>query len=100
MQASKTFKKIRNWGKERGFIKYENRFSQLAKLMEESGELSKAILKNDVSEQIDAIGDCTVVLVLLSEMLGLDFETCVESAYNVIENRKGKIINGSFVKEK
>jgi hypothetical protein len=32
-------------------------------------------------------------------MQGLDFVGCVESAYNVIKDRKGKLIDGKFVKE-
>ncbi|MGQ1934959.1 hypothetical protein [Ornithobacterium rhinotracheale] len=30
----------------------------------------------------------------------IDLIDCLESAYNVIKNRKGKMINGQFVKEK
>jgi hypothetical protein len=32
-------------------------------------------------------------------MQGIDFVECVESAYNVIKDRKGKLIDGKFVKE-
>ena len=48
---------------------------------------------------IDAIGDCTVVLILLSELLNLKYEYCVETAYEIIAQRKGAMINGQFVKE-
>ena len=68
--------------------------------MEESGELSQALLKNDKLEIIDAIGDMVVVLTNLAHMEGHDIESCIQSAYNVISKRTGKMINGTFVKDK
>jgi NTP pyrophosphatase (non-canonical NTP hydrolase) len=70
------------------------------KLIEEAGELAKALLKNDKSEIIDAIGDMIVVLTNLAKLENLLIEDCVLSAYDVIKNRKGKMENGTFVKEK
>ena len=61
-------------------------------------DLSKAILNNDDAEIIDAIGDCVVVLTNLSKLCGFKIEDCINSAYNEIQNRKGKMINGTFVK--
>jgi NTP pyrophosphatase (non-canonical NTP hydrolase) len=72
--------------------------TQYLKLMEEAGELGRAILKDNESEQLDAIGDMVVVLTNLAELLGLSIEECVESAYDVISKRTGKMINGTFVK--
>ena len=66
--------------------------------MEESGELAEALLKNDETEVIDAIGDMVVVLTNLAKLRGHNIEDCVTSAYNVIKNRKGNMINGTFVK--
>ena len=67
--------------------------------MEEAGELGRAILKENEGEQIDAIGDMVVVLTNLAELLGLTIEECVESAYEVISKRTGKMKNGTFVKD-
>ena len=67
--------------------------------MEEAGELGRAILKDNEGEQLDAIGDMVVVLTNLSELLGLSIEECVESAYDVISKRTGKMENGTFVKD-
>jgi NTP pyrophosphatase (non-canonical NTP hydrolase) len=66
--------------------------------MEEAGELAQAILKNDEPEVVDAIGDMVVVLTNLSELRGYNIEECIDSAYNVIKSRQGKMINGTFVK--
>ncbi len=89
---------IKKWAIERNIHTQDPRI-QMCKLIEEAGELAKAINKNDIEMQIDGIGDCVVVLVSLSQQLGLDFNECVESAYNEIKDRKGKLINGTFVKE-
>ena len=48
---------------------------------------------------VDGIGDAFVVLVILSLQLDLDIANCVQTAYNEIKDRKGKMINGVFVKE-
>ena len=66
--------------------------------MEEAGELAEAILKEDQPEIIDAIGDMVVVLTNLARMEGHKIEDCVTSAYNVIKERTGQMINGTFVK--
>lgn len=92
------FNNIRNWAKNKGIYDKGDPKTQCLKLVEESGELAKAILNNDKEEIIDALGDCVVVLVNLSELCGYKLEDCIESAYNVIKNRKGKMENGTFIK--
>lgn len=44
-------------------------------------------------------GDVIVTLIILSKQLGIDFEECLELAYLKIKNRKGKTIDGKFVKQ-
>ena len=48
---------------------------------------------------IDGLGDVLVVLIGLSMQLGLDLTECLEVSYNEIKDRKGKLVNGVFVKE-
>jgi NTP pyrophosphatase (non-canonical NTP hydrolase) len=93
------FDKIREWAEERGIYEHGDPKTQYLKLMEEAGELGRAILKDNEGEQLDAIGDMVVVLTNLAELLGLNIEECVESAYDVISKRTGKMINGTFVKD-
>jgi NTP pyrophosphatase (non-canonical NTP hydrolase) len=90
---------IRQWADDRGIYRNGDSKTQYVKLMEESGELAKALLSNDRPEIIDAIGDMIVVLTNLAALEGLKVEDCVTSAYDVIKNRKGKMENGTFVKE-
>ena len=89
---------IRQWAKERGIYEKGNSHTQYVKLMEESGELAKALLTNDTPEIIDAIGDMVVVLTNLAKIEGHNIEDCIDSAYNEIKNRQGKMIGGTFVK--
>lgn len=93
------FAAIRMWAHQRGIYDKGDPKTQTLKLQEEVGELAKAILKNDASETIDAIGDCVVVLTNLAHLCGLSIEDCINSAYEEIKNRKGTMENGTFVKE-
>jgi NTP pyrophosphatase (non-canonical NTP hydrolase) len=93
------FDLIRNWARVRGIYDDGNDMVQYVKLQEEAGELAQAILKDDQAEVIDAIGDMIVVLTNLAELRGVRVEHCIDSAYNEIANRKGKMKNGTFVKE-
>lgn len=98
MKLKNEFEPIREWAKDKGIYEKGDPKTQYIKLQEEAGELAKAILNNDEPEIIDALGDCVVVLVNLSELCGYKLEDCVESAYNVIKNRTGVMENGTFVK--
>ena len=60
-KQKKVFKNIRSWAEERGIYAKGDPKTQYVKLIEEVGELAKAILKDDKKEQIDAIGDSIVV---------------------------------------
>lgn len=137
---------IIEWANNKGLINPEFAPRQELKLLEEIGELSNAIINNNVAEQKDAIGDIFVVLVILyaqkneeleidlfdlleakpafeahvylkniiqdtrnnfillnlykiSQLLNLDISECVNLAYNEIKDRKGTLVNGSFIKE-
>lgn len=72
---------------------------QTIKLGEEFGELCQGIAKNNRDQVIDSIGDMYVVLTILSQQIGVDIEDCIATAYDEIKDRKGKMINGVFVKE-
>jgi NTP pyrophosphatase (non-canonical NTP hydrolase) len=91
---------IRQWADERGIYRNGDSKTQFIKLQEETGELARAILKNNREEFIDAIGDAVVVLTNLAALEGLKIEDCVTSAYDVIKSRQGSMINGTFVKER
>lgn len=95
-----TKENVIEWAEQRGLLKEENVLKQYSKLQEESNELLISILNKDPYEQIDAIGDCVVVLTILANQLGFDIDECFKSAYNEIKDRTGQSINGTFVKDK
>ena len=159
---------IEQWAEDRNLIKGSTPQKQMLKLMEEFGELCGGIAKNKPEVIKDSIGDCFVVLVILTNQLGisenvdfnietiieeyddgkfetsneeqlleavrnlggiampissgwkitiewidlffinliivallnnLNFKDCVQHAYDQIKDRKGKMIDGVFVKE-
>ena len=90
---------IRLWAKDKGLYEEGDPKTQYIKLMEEAGEVGRAILKEDTAEIIDGIGDMVVVLTNLAELNGVSIEDCIQEAYNVIAKRTGKMINGTFVKD-
>jgi len=92
------FTRIREWARERGIFKEGDTKTQYIKLQEECGELAQALLKDKQEDVIDSIGDIVVVLTNLAYLRGVDIELCIEAAYNEIKNRKGKMINNTFVK--
>lgn len=89
---------IVEWSKNRGLNSAEPS-KQFIKLMEEIGELAQGMAKANKLQIIDSIGDVFVVLVILAEQHGLDIEHCVEYAWEEIKDRKGKMVDGVFVKE-
>ena len=95
----KMFQNIRDWAEQRGLYDKGNPNTQYVKLQEEAGELAKALLKDDQEEVVDAIGDMVVVFTNLAHLRGVHIETCIAEAYNVINKRTGKMINGTFVKD-
>ena len=98
-KGSNVYKLIRTWAKERGIYEKGDSKTQYVKLMEEAGELAKALLTNNKAEIKDAIGDMVVVLTNLAKLEDMKLEDCVVSAYNEIANRKGSMQNGTFVKQ-
>ena len=93
------FDLIREWAEDKGIYDKGDQKTQYVKLMEEAGEVGRAILKEDLPEVKDGIGDMVVVLTNLAELSGLTIEECIESAYDTIAKRKGKMKNGTFVKD-
>jgi NTP pyrophosphatase (non-canonical NTP hydrolase) len=91
--------KISRWANDRNIIQGSTPIKQALKTLEECAELIESVADNDKEGISDAIGDICVTLVNQCEMQGLDFLECIEKAYEVIKDRKGRMINGKFQKE-
>lgn len=87
------------WADDRNLIKGSTPKNQLKKLIEEVMELAEEIKKDDFKKAKVELGDCLVVLTILSAQMGYSMEECLIEAYEKIKDRKGKMIDGVFVKE-
>ena len=102
MELTNEFNPIRDWASERGIFKKGDKKTQMIKLVEEVGELSQAILENDQLEFEDAIGEVSFDLESVTNLAKLgntSIENCINNSYAEIANRKGKMENGTFVRE-
>lgn len=90
---------IREWAHARNIIHGATPQAQFVKLIEEIGELAEGIAKSRIDTVKDGIGDAVVVLTVLAAQHNLYIEDCVETAWQEIKNRKGRMVNGTFVKE-
>lgn len=91
-------KLIEQWAKDKDLDKAEPT-KQYLKVSEEVGEIAASLARDNMIELKDAIGDTVVTLIILALQNGLSLEACLAAAYDEIKDRKGKTINGVFVKE-
>lgn len=108
-------KKVLDWADGKDLLHEENAEKQFMKFMEEVFEFKsemdgvKGINKDpDVSLEYKdfarrnlmlEMGDVFVTLIILCRQLGIEPTKCLELAYEKIRARKGKTIDGCFVKE-
>lgn len=93
---------IIQWGVDRNILGPTGEgmtLGQWDKTYEETLELREAILCRKRAEVKDAIGDIYVTLVMQAQMWQLTMDECIEAAWNQIKDRKGRMVNGIFVKE-
>jgi NTP pyrophosphatase (non-canonical NTP hydrolase) len=87
------------WAENKGITKATAEVQAL-KLMSELGELSDCIIKQDKKGIYEELGDVIVTLVILSEILKIDFTECFYKSYEKIKNRTGRRLdNGVFIKD-
>ena len=101
---NKLIKQVKQWHYDRNLIEGSTDLAQFSKLQEEVLELHEALICNLYIEDYtletkDAIGDIMVVLINIAERNGLTLEQCLSHAYDEIKDRKGKMVDGVFVKE-
>lgn len=100
---SELITKINKWADERN-LKQADPNIQWMRVTEEVGEIRDVLLKptkftEPQAALKDAIGDTLVTIIVLAHQLDLDVTECLGIAYEEIKNRKGKMVNGTFVKE-
>lgn len=91
--------KVEKWAEDRNIIGGAQPKDQILKLIEELGEMCGAIARDQKTKQVDGVGDALVVLIILSRQLGFSAEVALSFAYEEIKDRKGKMVDGIFIKE-
>ena len=99
MNTEQLIDRIIQWGEDRNLIKGSTPERQVKKTQEELDELKEAIGEENGEAIIDGIGDDAVTLILIAAQFGFRFEDCIAAAYEEIKDRKGRVIDGIFVKE-
>ncbi|WP_294582974.1 MazG-like family protein [uncultured Staphylococcus sp.] len=91
-------KQVEQWSRDKG-LEQGNPDRQALKFYEEAGEVAAALSRNDIDDLKDGIGDTLVTLIILAQQYNMSLQECLECAYDEIKDRKGRTINGTFVKE-
>ena len=89
--------KCGNWHKDRNLIDGSDDKSQVLKLLQELGELSDSVCKGEDIK--DDIGDMLVVMINICMRNNTSLNECLQCAYEDIKDRKGKMVDGVFIKE-
>lgn len=90
--------KVEDWARNKGLDEADSA-KQYLKVSEEVGEVAAALARGQQDELRDGIGDVVVTLIILAMQNDLDLYECLNTAYDEIKGRKGKMIAGVFVKE-
>ena len=88
---------VRQWHEDRNLIDGSTDKDQVLKLIQEIGELSDSVCKQ--KDIRDDIGDILVILINIITRNDLTLQDCLSVAWDDIKDRKGKMIDGIFVKE-
>ena len=88
---------LKRWAEERDLLTKDPHV-QFTKIVEELGETSAAYNKQKHTELVDSIGDLLVTIVVFAHQVGIDPQEAYNYAWKQIANRKGKTVNGVFIK--
>lgn len=97
-QMSGLIEQVEDWARNKGLDEAESS-KQMLKVVEETGEVAAALARSNQDDLRDGIGDVVVTLIILAMQNDLDLYECLNTAYDEIKGRKGKMIDGVFVKE-
>ena len=109
--------KVEEWAEDKDLLHSENADKQFMKFIEEvfefKSEMDYLCRIGQSSEEVYSdyeqigtqenmeleMGDIFVTLIVLCNQLDIDIVECLEMAYEKISKRKGKTVNGLFIKE-
>lgn len=101
--------KVLEWAEDKDLLHEEYADKQFLKFIEEVFEF-KTEMDNELSytdpyvdEAVERMelemGDIFVTLIILCKQIGIKPVSCLDMAFKKIKKRKGKTINGQFIKE-
>ena len=94
------FDNIQRWANDRNLIQGASKQAQFIKPAEELGEVAECIAKSlPVEETKKELGDMLVVITILAAQHGLSVDECANAAYEKIKHRKGRMVDGVFIKD-
>lgn len=97
LMACDYIESIAGWHHQRNLIDGSTHPAQFLKLIEEVGELAGNLARGrDIK---DDIGDAIVVLINIAERQGVTIEECLQTAWHDIKDRKGRMVDGVFIKD-
>jgi NTP pyrophosphatase (non-canonical NTP hydrolase) len=99
MEFEELQENILEWANERHLLNINNAPKQALKITEELGETLGAFLKGNQQEIQDGIGDILVTVIIFAQQLNYDPVKCLELAWDEIKDRKGKTVDGTFIKD-
>ena len=96
--------KVISWAEDRNILENSDAIKQISKTQEELDETLDALKRLEQGEEsilevADGIGDMLVTIILLAQIVGLESVSCLADAYEEIKDRKGKMVDGLFVKD-
>lgn len=91
--------KVLMWAADRGLLDNSGAERQALKAASEFGEFVDEILKGDQEKQKMELGDVLVTLIITGKKLGIDIEDALAAAYEKINTRAGRTVNGVFIKD-
>ena len=94
----KLIEQVEQWAIDKGLDKADPT-KQFLKTSEEFGEIAAALARDDMDEFKDAVGDTVVTLIILAQQKGYTLQECLQTAYDEIKNRTGKMVDGVFIKK-
>jgi NTP pyrophosphatase (non-canonical NTP hydrolase) len=100
MTIEKLEQAVIRWANDRDLYLYSTDVTRLKKMAEEFEELEEAVMNDQADDIILEAGDVLVTIINLLHPMGLDMETCLKAAYEKIKDRKGKMVDGTFQREK
>jgi NTP pyrophosphatase (non-canonical NTP hydrolase) len=84
--------------KDKGLYESTNDLIQFDKLQEEVIELEEALTSKSKAEILSEAGDVYICLLNVLHCCGLDLSDAVDAATDKVVKRKGRVVNGKFIK--